>query len=212
MALVADPVGTGLVANLVHPGGNVTGLSMMTAELAAKRLQLLKEAVPRTTRVAILWNPDHPFHAKMIEDLKVVAPSLSIELSFVGVRTPDQFGSVSSAVSRAHAQALYAIEDPLFFLHRTTISKLASKARLPVIGSEREYADAGGLMSYGPSRGDLLRRSAGYVDKILKGAKPGDLPIEQPTKFEFVVNLRTAKALGLTIPQSVLMRADAVIR
>ena len=196
MAIVADPVGSGLVANLAHPGGNVTGLSMMMAELSAKRLQLLKEAIPRLTRVAVLWNPDTPYHPKVIEDLKAAAPSLSIELSFVGVRTPEEIGPAFSAVSRAHAQALYVIEDPLFFTHRMTLLKLASKARLPAIYGEREFADAGGLMSYGPNFGDLFRRSAGYVDKILKGAKPGDLPIEQPTKFELVVNLKTAKALG----------------
>ena len=212
MALVADPVGSGLVASLAHPGGNVTGLSMMMADLSAKRLQLLKEAIPRLTRVAVLWNPDTPYHPKVIEELKAVAPSLSIELSFVSARTPEEIGPAFSAVSRAHAQALYVIEDAFFFTHRTTLLKLASKARLPVIYGERHFADEGGLMSYGPNFGDLFRRSAGYVDKILKGAKPGDLPIEQPTKFELVVNLKTAKALGITIPESILLRADEVIR
>jgi len=212
MALVADPVGSGLVANLAHPGGNVTGLSLMTSELSAKRLQLLKDTIPRLTRVAVLWNPDTPWHAKVIQDLKAAAPSLSIELSFEGARTPEQFGPAFSAVSRARAQALYVIEDPFFLTHRTTILKLASKARLPTMYGGREFADAGALISYGPNRGDLYRRSAGYVDKILKGAKPGDLPIEQPTKFELVVNLKTAKALGLTIPQSIIERADRVIR
>ena len=130
----------------------------------------------------------------------------------MGVRTPEEFGPAFSAVSRAHAQALYVIEDAFFFTHRTTLLKLASKARLPAIYGEREFADEGGLMSYGPNFGDLFRRSAGYVDKILKGAKPGDLPIEQPTKFELVVNLKTAKALGITIPESILLRADEVIR
>ena len=212
MALVADPVGSGLVANLAHPGGNVTGLSMMATELSAKRLQLLKETIPRLTRVAVLWNPDTPYHPKVIEDLKAAAPSLAIELNFVGVRTPEQFGPAFSAVSRAHAQALYVIGDPFFLTHRTTLLKLASKARLPVIYAEREFADEGGLMSYGPNLGDEFRRSAGYVDKILKGAKPGDLPIEQPTKFELVVNLKTAQALGITIPESILLQADEVIR
>jgi putative ABC transport system substrate-binding protein len=212
MALVADPVGSGLVTNLAHPGGNVTGLSQMTVDLSAKRLQLLKETIPRIARVAVLWNPDTPYHPKVIEDLKAVAPSLSIKLSFVGVRTPEQFGSVLSAVSRARAQALYVIDDPFFDTHRTTISKLASKARLPSTYGQREYVDEGGLMSYGASYADLFRRSAGYVDRILKGMKPGDLPIEQPTKFEFVVNLRTAQAIGLAIPQSVLLQADDVIR
>jgi putative ABC transport system substrate-binding protein len=212
MASVADPVGSGLVANLAHPGGNLTGLSMMTTDLTAKRLQLLKETIPRLTRVAVLWNPATPYHPKVIDELKAVAPSLSIELKFVGVRTPEEFGGAFSAVSRAHAEALYVIDDPLFITHRTRLLKLAWKRQLPVIFGEREYVDEGGLMSYGRSAGDLFRRSAGYVDKILKGAKPGDLPIEQPTKFEFVVNLKTAKALGLTIPESILLRADEVIK
>jgi ABC-type uncharacterized transport system substrate-binding protein len=210
MALVADPVGSALVASLAHPGGNVTGLSMLTTELNAKRLQLLKETIPRLARVAVLWNPGHPFHSKLVEDLKVVAPSLSIELSFVGVRTPDQFGPAFSAASRARAQALYVFEDPFFFNHRLTLFKMAAKARLPTMYGER--FDDGGLMSYGANLSDLMRRSAGYVDKILKGAKPSDLPIEQPTKFELVVNLKTAKALGITIPQSILQQADEVIR
>ena len=212
MAIVADPVGSGLVASLAHPGGNVTGFSLMTAELSAKRLQLLKETIPRLTRVAVLWNPATPFHAKVIEDLKAAAPSLSIELSFVGVRTPEEFDAAFSAVSRARVQALYLLESPLFYVHRMTLAKLASKARLPAISGQRDFADAGGLVSYGANYGDLFRRSAGYVDKILKGAKPADLPIEQPTKFELVVNLKTAKALGITIPQSILLQADEVIR
>ena len=212
MALVADPVGSGLVTNLAHPGGNVTGLTIMTTDLSAKQLQLLKETVPRATRVAVLWNPDTPYSPKVIEELKAAAPSLSIELKFVGVRTPEEIGPAFPAVSRAHVQALYVIEDPLFTTHRATLVKLASKARLPAIYGDRHFTDEGGLMSYGASYGDLMHRSAGYVDRILKGAKPGDLPIEQPTKFELVVNLKTAKALGLTIPESVLLQADVVIR
>ncbi len=212
MALVADPVGSGLVANLARPGGNVTGLSIMLAELSAKRLQLLKEAIPRLTRVAVIWNPATPYHPKAVEDLKSVASSLALELSFVGARTPEEFGPAFSAVSRAHAQALYVLDAPLFFTHRTTLLKLASKARLPVISGEKQFADEGGLMSYGANYWDQLRRSAEYVDKILKGAKPGDLPIQQPTKFELVVNLKTAKALGITIPESILLQADEVIR
>jgi len=212
MALVSDPVGSGLVANLARPGRNVTGLSMMLAELSAKRLQLLKETIPRVARVAVLWNPDTPFHTKAVEDLKAAAPSLAIELSFVSARTPEEFGPAFSAMSRAHAEALYVLPDAFFVSHRATLLKLASKARLPVISVTRQFADAGALMSYGPNFGDLFRRSAGYVDKILKGAKPADLPIEQPTKFELVVNLKTAKALGITIPQSILLRADEVIR
>jgi len=175
-------------------------------------VQLIKEAIPRLTRVAVLWNPATPYHSKVIDELKAVAPSLAIELSFVGGRTPEQFGPAFSAVSRAHAQALYVLDDAFFVIHRTTLLKLALKARLPVIYSQRNFPDAGALMSYGPSIEDLFRRSAGYVDKILKGAKPDDLPIEQPTNFELVVNLKTAKVLGITIPESILLRADELIR
>ena len=212
MAVVADPVGSGLVASLAHPGGNVTGLSVMLADLTAKRLQLLKETIPRLTRVAVLWNPDTPYHPKAIEDLKAAAPSLAIELSFVSVRTPEEFGPAFSAVSRAHAEALYVLGDAFFYSHRMTLCKLASKARLPTIYAARQPVEEGGLISYGPDFGDLYRRSAGYVDKILKGAKPGDLPVEQPTIFELIVNLKTAKTLGITIPQSILLRADEIIR
>jgi putative ABC transport system substrate-binding protein len=212
IAIVADPVGSGLVTSLAHPGGNVTGLSNMSIEVSAKRMQLLKEAIPGLTRVAVLWNPDTPYHTTVIEELKAVAPSLSIKLSLMGVRTPEQFGPAFSAVSRPHAEALYVIHDNLFFTHRTTLLKLASKGRLPAIYAARYYADEGGLMSYGANIEDQMRRSAGYVDRILKGAKPGDLPIEQPSVFELVVNLKTAKALGITIPQSILLQADEVIR
>ena len=209
MAIVSDPVGSGLVTSLAHPGGNVTGLAMLHTELAAKRLQLLKETIPHLSRVAVLWNPATPSHPKAIEQLKTVAPSLSIELTFVRARTPDEFGQAFLSASREHAQALYVVDDPIFFTHRVTLLKLATSARLPVISSVK---DLGGLLSYGADFADAFRRSAGYVDKILKGAKPGDLPIEQPTHFEFVINLRSAKALGLTIPESVLRRADEVIQ
>jgi putative ABC transport system substrate-binding protein len=212
MASIADPVGSGLVASLAQPGGNVTGLSIMATDLTAKRLQLLKEAMPRVARVAVLWNPDTSFHTKAIEDLKAAAPALAIELSFVSARTLEEFGPAFASIGRAHAQALYVIDDPVFFNHRMMLFKLASKARLPTMYGLRPFVDGGGLMSYGTNPGDLFRRSAGYINKILKGAKPGDLPIEQPTKFEFVVNLKAAKALGITIPQSILVRADEVIR
>jgi len=212
MAVVADPIGSGLVTSLAHPGGNVTGLSLMTADISTKRLQLLKDTIPRLTRVAVFWNQDTPVHTKVVEDLKAAAPSLLIELKFVSARTPEEFGPAFSAVSRAHAQALYVIDDAIFFNHRIMLVKLASKLRLPAIYSQKGFTDEGELMSFGTNFGDLFRRSAGYVDKILKGAKPGELPVEQPTKFEFVVNLKTAKALGITIPQSILLQADEVIR
>ena len=211
MVAVADPVEAGLVASFAHPGGNLTGLSNIATELSVKRLQLLKQTIPRLTRVAALWNPDTQY-PKVIDDLKAAAPSLSIELNFVSARTREEFGPAFSAISRAHAQALYLVGDVLFFSHRMTLVQLASKAKLPAIYWQRNFPDEGGLMSYGPNLGDLMRRSAGYVDKILKGAKPRDLPIEQPTKFEFVLNLKTARVLGLTIPESVLLEADEVIR
>ena len=212
VTLVGDPVGSGLAANLAHPGGNVTGNSIMTTELSAKRLQLLKQTIPRLARVAVLWNPENPTHSTMISEIKTAAPSLSLEVSFVPVRAPEEFVAAFSTVSRAHAQALYLLENPLFYQHTKTLAKLASKARLPTIYGWRGFADEGGLMSYGANYEDLMRRSAVYIDKILKGAKPGDLPIEQPTKFELVVNLKTAKGLGITIPQSILLQADEVIR
>jgi putative ABC transport system substrate-binding protein len=204
MAIVADPVGDGLVAGLSHPGGNVIGLSIMLAELAAKRLQLLKEAMPSLARVVVLWNPPTPYHARAVENLKAIAPSLAIELTFVSVRTPGEIGPAFEVVNRARAQALYVID--------STLLQLAAKARLAVISGERPYADEGGLLSYGPNYEDQLRRTAGYVDKILKGAKPGGLPIEQPTTFTLVVNLKTARLLGITIAESILLRADQVIR
>ena len=212
MVGVADPVGSGLVANLAHPGGNVTVLTIMTADLTTKRLQLLKETIPELIRVAVLWNPDAPYSLKVIDELKAVAPSLSIKLKLVGVRTPEEISPTFSVVSRAHAQALFIIEDGFFLTHRTKLLKLASQARLPSMSAQREYVDVGGLMSYGPRVGDLFRRAAGYVGKILRGAKPSDLPVEQPTQFELVVNLKTAKAIGLALPQAILDRADEVIR
>jgi putative ABC transport system substrate-binding protein len=215
MALVADPVGSGLVTSLARPGGNVTGLSLMVAELTAKRLQLLKEAVPGATRVAVLWNPETPPHAAVVKEIKTAAPLLSIEPRFIEARSLDDFDRAFSAIRREQAQALYVAEGPLrggFQAYRARLLELASKARLPAIYGWRAFPDDGGLMSYGTNQAEMFRRSATYVDKILKGAKPGDLPIEQPTKFELVINLKTAKALGLTIPPSVLVRADEVIK
>jgi putative tryptophan/tyrosine transport system substrate-binding protein len=212
MAGITDPVGSGLVASLAHPGGNITGPSMMYADISSKRLQLLKEAIPRLTRVAVMWNPDTPPHTKVVGELKAAAPSLSIELSFVSVRAPEEIDPAFAAITRARAQALYVPDDAFFWAHRATLLKLGSKARLPVIYWQREVAHEGGLMSYGPDVRDMSRLSAQYVGRILKGAKPGDLPIEQPTQFELVVNLKTAKSLGITIPESILLRADEVIR
>jgi putative tryptophan/tyrosine transport system substrate-binding protein len=207
-----DPVASRLVTNIAHPGGQVTGLSTMTTELHAKRLQLLKEAIPRLARIAVLQDPGVTHSQQQaVGELKAAASALAIELTIVPVPKPEEFDSSFAMVSRAHAQALYVLESPLFYTQRMALAKLALKARLPAYGP-RAFAEAGGLMSYGMNYSDQARRSAGYVDKILKGAKPGDLPIEQPTKFELVVNLKTAKALGLTIPQSILLRANEVIR
>src|SRR5262245_42747277 len=212
MALVLDPVGSGLVNSLAHPGGNVTGLSMMTSvDLNSKRLQLLKEVIPQLTRAAVIWNPDHPLHVRAVEDLKVMAPSLSIELSFVGIRTPDQFDPAFQEIDRSKAQALYVIDDPILWAHQTTLLKLASTARLATIHDLRRWPEANALMSYGPDLYDLFRRAAIYVDRIFKGAKPADLPVEQPTKLELVINLKTAKTLGLEVPPMLLGLADEVI-
>jgi putative ABC transport system substrate-binding protein len=211
MALLLDPIGSGLVENLAHPGGNITGLSMMATELYPKRLQLLTEIKPQLARAAVWWNPDHPFHPKAVEEIKAAAPSLSIELSFASVRKPEQFAPAFSDITRANAQALYVVDDPIFFAHREILLNLASAARLPTIYETRRYADAGGLISYGPDIHDLFRRAAIYVIRIFEGAKPADLPVEQPTKFELVINLGTAKTLGLTIPDKLLALADDVI-
>src|SRR4029450_11317242 len=193
-------------------GGNVTGLSIMLAELRPNRPQLLKGAMPSVSRVDVLWNPPTAYHAKAIEDLKAAASSLAIELSLVSAGTRDEIGTAFQAVNRVRAQALYVIDLPLFFTHRTTLLRLAAKAQLPVISGERPYADEGALISYGPSYEDQLRRSAGYVDKILKGVRPSGLPIEQPTKFTLVVNLKAARLLGITMSESVMLRGDGVIR
>src|SRR5262245_40293161 len=211
MAVVADPVGSGLVPNLAHPGGNVTGLSIMLVELSVKRLQLLKETIPTLPRVGVVWNPTTPWHTRAVENLKGAAGTLGVELSFATVRAPEEIGPAVGALSRAHVQAVFVVDGPPIFTHRTTFLRLASQARLPVISGERQYPDEGGLISFGPNYEDQMLRSALYVDKILKGAKPGELPVEQPTKFTLVINLKTAKALGLTIPPSLLARADEVI-
>ena len=211
MVLVLDPVGSGLVESLARPGGNVTGLSMMATELYPKRLQLLKQVIPQLNRAAILWNPDHPFHTRAVEELKKIAPGLTIELSFVAVRTAGQFGSAFSDITRANAQALYVVEDPFFFADRATLLKKASAAGLPTIHELARWPEAGALVSYGPDLSDLFRRAALYVDRILKGSKPADLPVEQPTKFGLVINLKTAKTLGLEIPATLLALTDEVI-
>ena len=215
-----DLVATGLISSLARPGGNITGLSELTPELGAKRLELLKEAVPRVKRVAVLWNPAYSerlsanfrFWSSDWIEMRAAAQVLGMTLQSVEIRGADDFDTAFSAMSRERADGLIAFSDPLIVFHARRIADLAAKSRLPAVYASREVVDAGGLMAYGPSTPDLFRGAAAYVSKILKGAKPADLPMEQPTKFELVINLKTAKALGLTIPQSLLLRADHVIR
>jgi len=205
-------VATGLVASLARPGGNLTGMNILTSELNAKRLELLKEAVPKVSRVAVLANPASPLRGPVVREVEAAARSLGVRLQVLDARDPSEFDSAFSTMTRGRAGALIVLNDPMLFAQRGRIVELAAKSRLPAAYEWREFVEAGGLMSYGTNIADMYRRLATYVDKILRGAKPADLPVEQPTKFELVVNLRTAKALGLTIPQSVLIRADQIIR
>jgi putative tryptophan/tyrosine transport system substrate-binding protein len=209
---VSDPLGLGLVTNLARPGGNVTGLSTMSTELLGKRLELLKETIPGLTRVAVLWHPYGPTSQKWLDALEATAPPLSLELKLVTVRTPSELSAAFSAASRAQVQAVYILGSPLFYAYRATLAQLALKARLPAIYEAKPFVDDGGFMSYGADYIEQSRRAADYVDRILNGAKAGDLPIEQATKIELAFNLRTAKALGITIPASVLARADRLVQ
>ena len=212
MIAVRDPVGTGLIASLVRPGGNVTGVSGYAGlEIVAKQLVLLKETVPKIRRVAILSNPANAYHQLAIRELTVAARSLGVQLQLLEARGPNEFDGAFAAMAKERVGALLVLSDAVLNSHRTRLADLAARSRLPAAYGVRESVEAGGLMSYGPSFLDLFRRAATYVDKILKGAKPADLPVEQPTKFELVINLKTAKALGLTIPPSLLQRADQVI-
>ena len=213
MANVGDPVGTGLVASLARPGGNITGLTTMGEELSGKRLELIREVVPRLQRIGALWNQDNPGNVASFKELKAAAQSLGVDVRSLAVRPPvPEIDKAFGTANNWRADALIALDDSLIFSNRTRIIALAARHRLPAIYGYREFPNAGGLMAYGPSRYDMYRRAATYVDKILKGAKPADLPVEQPTRFELVVNLKTAKALKLTMPQSVLIRADQVIQ
>jgi putative ABC transport system substrate-binding protein len=210
-----DPVGSGLVTSLARPGGNVTGLSSLGPELVGKRLELLKQAVPGVDRVAVLFLPGalgERTDKDMLTGADVAARALGVRLQFVEARGPDEFARAFSDMSSARAGALTVLPSNRFLREHRRLVDLAAKNRLPAVYTSREFVDAGGLMSYGANSVDLHRRAATYVDKILKGAKPGDLPVEQPTKFELVINLKTAKALGLTIPQSVLAHADDLIQ
>jgi putative ABC transport system substrate-binding protein len=208
MANTADPVGMGLVASLAHPAGNVTGLTTLSAQLGVKRLELLREIVPGVSRVALLWDPVNPAAVRPTQD---AARSLGIEIVLVEARTPDEIGRAFAAAMKQRAQALLVLPGPLIFAERMTVVDLAAKHRLPAVYAQREYVDAGGLAAYGSSLTEHFARAAHFVDRILKGAKPADLPIEQPTKFELVLNMRAAKALGLTLGPTLLLRADQVV-
>ena len=212
MVNVDDPVGSGLIASLARPGGNVTGLSRLTPELIGKNLELLKEAVPRAVRVAVLSNPRNPLHPELVRNAKLAARSLGVQLKIVEAGAPKELEGAFSTMAGERMSALLVLADGMFYVNRTRIADLALRNRLPSMFGSGDLARAGGLMAYAPRSGDNYRRAATYVDKILKGAKPADLPVEQPTKFELVINLKTAKALGLTIPPSVLLRADEMIR
>jgi putative tryptophan/tyrosine transport system substrate-binding protein len=210
--VVADPVGTGLVSSLAKPGGNLTGLSDFHGDLITKRLELLKEVVPSASRIVVLLNPGNPSCSLQMKDLTAAASPLGVTLFSLEAKEPDDIARSFQTMRKQRSEALLVCGDRMLNTHRGQIFDLANKSRLPAIYTTREYADAGGLMSYGASFPDLYRRAATYVDKILKGAKPADLPVEQPTKFELVINLKTAKQIGLTIPPNVLARADRVIR
>jgi len=211
MMLVSDPVESGVVASLARPGGNVTGLSLMHPELSKKRLELLKEAVPKVSRVAVLSNPSNPNTPPLLRETEAAARTLGVQVQVVKARDSAELDSAFSAMARERADVLVVMPDVVFLDQRRRIVDLAAKRRLPAVYSWREPVDVGGLMAYGASVSDILRRGAVYVDKILKGAKPADLPVEEPTKFELVINLKTARALGLTIPPALLLRADQVI-
>jgi putative ABC transport system substrate-binding protein len=212
MVNTPDPVQLGLVVSLARPGGNITGATTLSADMSVKQLEVLKEVVPRADRIAVLWNPTNPWHPLAVKGIEAATRSLAVQLQAVPAQTPEELGSTFTAMTRARARAVLVLADPMFVFHRSRIADLAVKHHLPSMhGGSREVIDAGGLMFYWAHQADLYRRVASYVDRILKGAKPGDLAIEQPTRFELIINLKTAKTLELTIPQSILLRADHVI-
>jgi len=211
MVNVADPVASGLVVSLARPGGNVTGLSRVSLDLIGKNLELLREAAPVVTRLAVLVNPTHALHPALLNSAKHTAALLTLKLEPVEAAAPKELEHAFSVIARKRVNALLVLPDGMFWGERRRIADFALRSRLPSMFGNTEHAEAGGLMSYAPNSFEPYRRAAYYVDKILKGAKPADLPVEQPTKFELVINLKTAKALGLTIPQTLLLRADQVI-
>jgi putative ABC transport system substrate-binding protein len=207
----SDPVGTGIVASLAHPGGNATGLTLISPELGGKRLQLLKEIAPGAARVAVLWNPTDPGKTLEFRETAAGARALGVVLQSIEVRRPADFDAAFASIAGARPDALLTLAEPLTIAHRVRIIDFAARNKLPSMFELREFTDSGGLIAYGPNLLDLFRRAAIYADKIFKGAKPADLPVEQPTQFELVINLKTARALGLAIPQSLLLRAEHVI-
>jgi len=211
-AVHADPIGSGHVQSLARPGGNITGVALAMPETNAKLLELLKEAVPRLSRVAVLWNPATPSHGPGLHAVEEIGRGLGVRVDAVAVHSEAELDSAFAAISRDHAGGVLVLSTPMFIAAAKPLAELALKHRLPTMFGPRAHAEAGGLLSYGPDRAALFGRAATYVDAILKGAKPADLPVQQPLNFEFVINLKTAKALGLTIPRSVLERADFVLR
>jgi len=212
MGAIGDPIAAGIVTRLARPGGNITGLTSIAVELEEKRIELLKEVAPKTSRVAVLWNPTNTFSALALKQAQAAADRVHVKLQPVGVRLADDFPKAFTAVTRQRPDALMVHGDPFLFTHVTRIVEFAVRSRLPAIYGWRDFTDAGGLMAYAPNYTQMFRRAGLFVDKILKGARPGDLAIEQPTNFELVINLKTAKALGLAVPQSILLRADEVIQ
>ena len=211
MGAIADPVATGIVSSLARPGGNVTGVTSASLELESKRLQLLRDLVPRVSRIGTFWNPLNPLSALILDQTQAAARAMGLELIAVEARITDEFAQAFATMTQARPEALTVPTEVVLFDRRARILEFVARSRLPAVYGYREYVDAGGLMFYGPSWPDLFRRAATYVDKILKGAKPADLPIEQPTKFELVINLKAAKALGLAIPPALLLQADQVV-
>jgi putative tryptophan/tyrosine transport system substrate-binding protein len=211
MVLATDPVRLGFVVSLARPAGNITGLTIQTPEIAGKRLELLKEAVPNLTRVAVLWDPTEAGRRELVKDTEVAAPRLGLQLQTLEARNGREIGAAFTAMTRERVGAVLVYGSSMLAAHRATIAELAAKSRLPTMSVAREWMDVGFVMSYGTSLNEMYRRAPYFVDKILKGAKPADLPVEQPTKFELVINAKTAKALRLTIPPSLLLRADQVL-
>jgi len=212
MTVIADPVADGLVQSLRHPGGNVTGTTLISPELVGKRIELLKEAVPRLLRLAVLWNPANPTHATALREGQTTAKALGLQTVPVPVQAATDVDGAFATMARERVTALFVLDDPILFYERQRIADLALRNRLPVASGINGYADAGAFLTYGARLSDTYYRAAFFVDKIIKGAKPADLPVEQPTRFDLVINLKTAKALGLTIPQPLLLRADHVIQ